>query len=103
MMQVSSCPGTVLGFSAILLPQLRDEMSLTSDEASWIAALSNIGQLFGAVMTGILSGKLGRRPTLMILCVPLLAGWVTVGLAGIVAMVAKGGGHGVDYCMYGQG
>ena len=82
MMQVSSCPGTVLGFSAILLPQLRDEMSLTSDEASWIAALSNIGQLFGAVMTGILSGKLGRRPTLMILCAPLLAGWVTVGLAG---------------------
>ena len=57
-------------------------MSLTSDEASWIAALSNIGQLFGAVMTGILSGKLGRRPTLMILCAPLLAGWVTVGLAG---------------------
>ena len=74
--------GTVLGFSAILLPQLRDEMSLSSDEASWIAALSNIGQLFGAVMTGVLSGKFGRRPTLMILCAPLLAGWVTVGLAG---------------------
>ena len=74
--------GTVLGFSAILLPQLRDEMSLSSDEASWIAALSNIGQLFGAVMTGVLSGKFGRRPTLMILCVPLLAGWATVGLAG---------------------
>ena len=65
----------MLGFSAILLPQLKEEMLLTSDEASWIASLSNIGQLFGAVATGVLSGKLGRRPTLMILCAPLLAGW----------------------------
>ena len=76
------CAGTVLGFSAILLPQLKEEMLLTSDEASWIASLSNIGQLFGAVATGVLSGKLGRRPTLMILCAPLLAGWATVALAG---------------------
>ena len=74
--------GTVLGFSAILLPQLKTEISLTDDEASWIASLSNIGQLFGAVATGVLSGKFGRRPTLMILCVPLLAGWSTMFLAG---------------------
>ena len=74
--------GTVLGFSAILLPQLKAEISLTDDEASWIASLSNIGQLFGAVATGVLSGKFGRRPTLMILCVPLLAGWATMFLAG---------------------
>ena len=53
--------GTVLGFSAILLPQLESEMMLSSDEKSWIASLSNIGQLFGAVATGILAGKLGER------------------------------------------
>ena len=52
--------GTVLGFSAILLPQLESEMSLSSDEASWLASLSNIGQLFGAVATGVLAGKFGR-------------------------------------------
>ena len=49
------------------------------DQASWIASLSNIGQLFGAVATGVLSGKFGRKPTLMILCAPLLAGWATIG------------------------
>ena len=71
----------MLGFSAILLEQLGREIVLSQDEASWIAALSNIGQLFGAIGTGILAGKFGRRPTLMLLCVPLLAGWVTLGLA----------------------
>ena len=71
----------MLGFSAILLPQLGAEISLTSDEASWIASLSNIGQLFGAIGSGILAGKFGRRPTLMVLCAPLLAGWLTIGLS----------------------
>ena len=52
--------GTVLGFSAILLPQLESEMTITSDQKSWIASLSNIGQLFGAVATGILAGKFGK-------------------------------------------
>ena len=50
----------MLGFSAILLPQLESEMTITSDQKSWIASLSNIGQLFGAVATGILAGKFGK-------------------------------------------
>lgn len=57
-------------------------MELSPDEASWIASLSNIGQLFGAIATGVLSGKYGRRPTLMLLCLPLLAGWSVLALAG---------------------
>ena len=39
-------------------------------------------QLFGAVGTGVLAGRLGRRPALMILCGPLLAGWLVCGLSG---------------------
>ena len=35
-------------------------MTITSDQKSWIASLSNIGQLFGAVATGILAGKFGK-------------------------------------------
>ena len=35
--------GTVLGFSAILLPQLEKEVDLSEDDKSWIASLSNIG------------------------------------------------------------
>ncbi|XP_023335245.1 facilitated trehalose transporter Tret1 isoform X2 [Eurytemora carolleeae] len=73
--------GTVLGFSAILLPQLEKEVELSEDDISWIASLSNIGQLGSSIATGILSGKFGRRYTLMMLCVPLLAGWVFIGLS----------------------
>ena len=51
----------MLGFSAILLPQLESEMPISPDEKSWIASLSNIGQLFGAVATGVLAGKFGRN------------------------------------------
>jgi hypothetical protein len=38
------CAGTVLGFSAILLPQLATEQELSEADKSWIASLSNIGQ-----------------------------------------------------------
>ena len=79
----SASIGTVLGFSAVLLPELREELGvLDKDEASWIASLSNIGQLGGAIVTGVLAGRFGRRLTIMLLCVPLLAGWVTIGLSG---------------------
>ena len=51
-------------------------------QASWIASLSNIGQLVGAIASGMLSQRLGRKLTLMLLCFPLLAGWIVIGLSG---------------------
>ena len=48
----------------------------------FIASLSNLGQLGGSLVTGVLSNWLGRRPTIILLCIPLLSGWVTVGLSG---------------------
>lgn len=73
--------GTVLGFSAVLLPELEQEVHLDKDQASWIASLSNIGQLFGAIVSGMLSQRLGRKVTMMLLCFPLLAGWIVIGLS----------------------
>ena len=34
------------------------------------------------MVTGVLSNSIGRRPTIILLCIPLLSGWVTVGLSG---------------------
>ena len=48
----------------------------------FLASLSNLGQLGGSLVTGVLSNSIGRRPTIMLLCIPLLCGWVTVGLSG---------------------
>ena len=48
----------------------------------FLASLSNLGQLGGSLVTGVLSNSIGRRPTIILLCIPLLSGWVTVGLSG---------------------
>ena len=48
----------------------------------FLASLSNLGQLGGSLATGVLSNWLGRRPTIILLCIPLLSGWITVGLSG---------------------
>eukprot|EP00095_Tigriopus_kingsejongensis_P012514 maker-scaffold455_size166772-snap-gene-0.29 protein:Tk12514 transcript:maker-scaffold455_size166772-snap-gene-0.29-mRNA-1 annotation:"hypothetical protein BRAFLDRAFT_82927" len=80
----SASIGTVLGFSAILLPQLESDGTLSSksSEASWIASLSNIGQLLGALLTGWVSNQFGRKRAIMVLCLPLALGWSMVGLSG---------------------
>jgi hypothetical protein len=50
----------VLGFSAILLPQLSAEQDLTEADKSWIASLSNIGQysLAFSIRLKVPSGKI---------------------------------------------
>ena len=76
--------GTVLGFSAILIPQLVAEGHLSSSgqkEASWIASLSNLGALVGSLVTGAVSNALGRRVAIIGLCLPLFAGWLVIGLS----------------------
>ena len=45
------------------------------------ASLSNVGQLFGSLMMGVLAGAIGRKKTIMIFCLPLLIGWVIVGIS----------------------
>ena len=57
-------PVHLLDLSAILIPQLVEEDFLTSaksSEASWIASLSNLGQLAGSLATGVVSNTYGRK------------------------------------------
>ena len=42
--------GAVLGFSAILLPQLPENVTIS--DKSWIASICNLGQLVGALFAG---------------------------------------------------
>ena len=46
-----------------------------------LASLSNIGQLFGSVTMGFSMGAIGRKKTIMVFCLPLLVGWVIVGMS----------------------
>ena len=55
------------------------------------ASLSNIGQLFGSILMGVLAGAIGRKKTIMALCLPLFTGWMIVGLSeGKVTMLYLG-------------
>ncbi len=45
--------------------------------------LNCLGQLGGSVATGILSGKFGRRYTIMMLCLPLAIGWAIIGFSKV--------------------
>lgn len=105
---VSVGVGTVLGFSAILLPQLENEglMRAKSDEGSWIgrklyfphtfycyltpyslkpcailASLINIGQVVGSVVTGILAGMLGRKVAIVGASLILVVAWGLIGFS----------------------
>ena len=40
-----------------------------------------MGQLFGSTAMGIAMGSIGRKKTIMVFCIPLLLGWVIVGLS----------------------
>ena len=66
-------------------------MPITDDDMSFAASLSNIGQLFGSILMGVLAGAIGRKKTIMALCVPLFTGWMIVGLSeGKVTMLYLG-------------
>lgn len=68
--------GAVLGFSAILLPQLPSHISL--EDKSWIASICNVGQLFGAFAAGFVSNKVGRKNCLLLFSIPLICGWLAI-------------------------
>lgn len=66
--------GAVLGFSAIMLPQLPHDMPL--EIRSWIASICNLGQLLGALFAGFVSNKVGRKNCLFLFNIPLACGWL---------------------------
>ena len=68
--------GAVLGFSAILLPQLPREITLS--DKSWLASICNLGQLVGALLAGFISNKIGRKHCLLLFTIPLICGWLTL-------------------------
>ena len=67
--------GLAIGFSAILLPQLRPTYNqtdhytsevyqpflITEEEGSWIAAMFSLGAIFGGLISAYLGKKFGRR------------------------------------------
>lgn len=73
--------GLTSGYSAILLPQLKNGTGpIPSDEdtSSWIAAMAALPMAPGCLVSGWMMEKFGRRTSLGITCVPLLLGWIFI-------------------------
>ncbi|XP_069674212.1 facilitated trehalose transporter Tret1-like isoform X1 [Periplaneta americana] len=84
---VALCNGSLEGWTSPALPHLQTprndtEGIISDDEASWIGSLAPLGALFGALPSGYLAGRFGRRFLLLLLTVPLSLGWITIILAG---------------------
>ncbi|XP_059047261.1 facilitated trehalose transporter Tret1-like [Achroia grisella] len=66
------------GFSAILIPQLREDTTFTvsSNTETWIASIYGISLIPGALMTPFILSRYGRRKANLISSLIMILGWV---------------------------
>jgi len=106
--------GLALGYSAVLLPQIRpDEDSLYDqvntnrshvnhtttrhrpftvdmEEGSWIAGIFGLGAIFGGLLSAYLGNQYGRRISLILLAIPDLLGWILMASSQNLGMMLVG-------------
>lgn len=73
--------GTALAWTSPVLPELYKETSwlvITKEQGSWISSLLALGAIAGAVPSGPMADKLGRKRTLLLLTAPFLLSWVII-------------------------
>ncbi|KAL0859391.1 hypothetical protein ABMA27_010580 [Loxostege sticticalis] len=80
--------GLVMGFAAILLPQLRLPGSLIpidDSSGSWIASILGFALVAGNFIAPTIMAKYGRRTANLVSITPMIVGWVCVLTASSVA------------------
>uniref|UniRef100_A0A2A4JT91 Major facilitator superfamily (MFS) profile domain-containing protein n=1 Tax=Heliothis virescens TaxID=7102 RepID=A0A2A4JT91_HELVI len=85
--------GAMVGFSAVLLPQLRQHGSgiATSKEAdSWIASVIGVTLLIGSFIASPIMGRYGRKVAHYTISASALVGWLTTLLAESVEVILLG-------------
>lgn len=85
--------GFPIGFSAVMLPQLRSNDSVIhadEDMESWIASVHSAATPLGALCSSYLSERVGRRTTLQLTALPFLIGWLLLAFAKSFSVVMVG-------------
>lgn len=86
----AAAAGTGLSWTSPVLDELKSPNStfyVTKEEGTWIAAYLPIGALFGALPSGLLADKIGRRSTAILICAPYIASWLMIIFAKSVGMI----------------
>ncbi|KZC08782.1 Facilitated trehalose transporter Tret1, partial [Dufourea novaeangliae] len=71
--------GSTLGFSTILIPELKKEDSeipVTLDELTWISSLNLFLVPIGCFVSGPVSQYLGRKRTMLLINIPFIIAWL---------------------------
>ena len=74
-----------LGFPTVLIPALQsnqndvnpDGFFLSKSEISWISSINLICVPMGCVFSGTFTAVLGRRRAMQLVCLPIIAAWIT--------------------------
>ncbi|XP_049808685.1 facilitated trehalose transporter Tret1-like [Schistocerca nitens] len=85
--------GFPIGFSAVMLPQLRQNDSVihtNEDMESWIASMHSAATPLGSLCSSYLSEQVGRRTTLQLTALPFLVGWLLLAFAQSYTVVIVG-------------
>ncbi|KAL1464412.1 hypothetical protein WDU94_004062 [Cyamophila willieti] len=81
------------GFSAILIPQLQKPssiISISADDASWIASLGVISTPLGSLFAGVFMDLLGRKTTVQLTSIPFIIGWTIITISKDFAFLCLG-------------
>ncbi|XP_018058225.1 PREDICTED: facilitated trehalose transporter Tret1-like [Atta colombica] len=74
--------GITLGWTSPILPYLTSAESflpeLSEDQISWITSLLALGAIMGAVPTGKIADRIGRKWAIFLTAVPFTIGWLTL-------------------------
>ncbi|XP_061724607.1 facilitated trehalose transporter Tret1-like [Cydia pomonella] len=82
--------GCVIGYSAILIPSLRNpdsHIKATPSQESWIASIIGFALIMGNVIVTPLMDLIGRKKCHIISTIPVLAGWFLLLLADSVQAI----------------
>ncbi|XP_059484916.1 uncharacterized protein LOC132202182 [Neocloeon triangulifer] len=81
-------PGMMFSFSAMALPEMMAEDSvikISTEQASWIASIASFATPAGCLFGAYIMDRYGRKFALVLLAIPCILGWLSVGTAGLVA------------------
>uniref|UniRef100_A0A023FJX4 Putative transporter major facilitator superfamily n=1 Tax=Amblyomma cajennense TaxID=34607 RepID=A0A023FJX4_AMBCJ len=82
--------GLVMSYSSPALPDIRQKMSISEDDAAWFGSLLMAGGFVGGILSGKFLNLVGRKRTLWMAAVLFAGGWLCLAFADFTALLFVG-------------